>query len=374
LLGQTKTQLGGRLTKNQQLKFFLTTSAPALIQPEEADRFIDYVVDESHLFKLAAVERMETNEKDIRFVDISGGILRQMACGSGAGQAQTHNATGSVDISNTNKCLRTVSLDAKVFLCDTDLEDNITGAQFETQVMRMIADQSANELEIWAQMANAAGPVYNHPDVDNTVMHLRDGWYRQLQFGNILNGGLISGDADRTMSYRKLRCLLRALPTKYRTNPAALRIFMASDIWYDFAELQQNRETPGGDEALAREPYSTFMLTPIDPVPLLPTDISVCGCGSVPGGGGSYMFATEPKNLVLGIERNMTFERERWGTNHLTWLIWTIRVDTLVLNEDATSLMDCMQLSECATGVCAPTALDGKCSSCLDLGSGGEPA
>jgi len=376
LLGQSKAQQGQRLTKAQQLKFFMTTSAPALIQPEEADRFIDYVVDESMLFQMATVERMDTNEKDIRFIDINGGILRQMSCGSGAGQAQTHNATGSVDITNTNKCLRTVSLDAKVFLCDTDLEDNITGAQFETQINRMIADQAANELEIWSIMANAAGPVYNSPEVDNTVMHLRDGWYRQFQFGNIINGNNISGEVgNSTLTFAKLRCLLRALPTKYRRNPAALRIFMASDMWYDFAEQHQNRQTIGGDDALYDGPRATFMRTPVEPVPLLPTDITVCGCGSVGGGAqGTFMFVTEPSNLVLGIERNITIERERWATNHLTWFITTIRVDVLVLNEDATALMDCMTLDPCGTGVCAPTALDNRCNTCINLGSGGEPA
>lgn len=373
LLGQAKTQTGQRLTKDQQLKFFMNSSAPALIQPEEADRFIDYVVDESLLFKIATVERMETNEKEIRFIDINGGILRQMACGSGEGQAQTHNATGSVDITNTNKCLRTISLDAKVFLCDTDLEDNITGAQFETQLLRMMADQAANELEILALMSNAAGPVYNHPEVDSTVMHLRDGWYRQLQFGNIINAGNMSSEVgDRSLTYEKLRCLLRGIPTKFRRNPAAINLFIPADGWYDFAELMQNRQTAGGDEAICRDVCETFMRSPIVPVPLIPTDIEVCGCGSVPGGGGTFMFATEPSNLVLGIERNMTFERERWATNHLTWFIQTIRVDFLVLNEDATSLMDCMQLAPCGTGVCAPTGLDAHCNTCIDLGSGGE--
>lgn len=373
LLGQNQAQLGQRLTKEQQLKFFLNTSAPALIQPEEADRFIDYVVDQSVLFRSATVERMDTNVKNIRFIDINGGILRQMVCGSGSGQAQTHNSTGSVDITNTNKCLRTVSLDAKVFLCDTDLEDNITGAQLETQIMRMIADQASNELEIMALMWNAAGPVYNHAEVDPSVMHLRDGWYRQLQHGNLINGQSLTGDPDGTLTYRKLSCLIRALPTKYRTNPAALRFYVPSDLWYDYAALMQTRETAGGDEAIYRGPNAQYMLTPIEPIPLIPTDITVCGCGSVPSGAGSFAFVTEPSNLVVGIERNMTFERERWATNHLTWLIWTIRFDVLVLNEDATALLDCLDVSSCAAGTCAPTALLDKCTDCLDLGSGGEP-
>ena len=69
LLRMSRPQLGRKLTKEEQVKFLLTTVAPALIQPEEADRLIDYVIDESVIFQMATVERMDTNEKEIRFID-----------------------------------------------------------------------------------------------------------------------------------------------------------------------------------------------------------------------------------------------------------------------------------------------------------------
>jgi hypothetical protein len=80
------------------------------------------------------------------------------------------------------------------------------------------------------------------------------------------------------------------------------------------------------------------------------------------------MFVTEPSNLVLGIERNITFERERFARQHRTFYIWSVRIDFLVLNEDATALMDCMTVSECG-GHCEPDALVDNCT-CLEIGSG----
>ena len=32
-----------------------------------------------------------------------------------------------------------------------------------------------------------------------------------------------------------------------------------------------------------------------------------------------------------------------------TWFIWTVRVDFLVYNEDATALLDCVTLSNCGS-------------------------
>lgn len=362
LLGMTAAVAGRKLTKYEQMKFVLNTVAPAIIQPEEADRLIDYVVDESQLFKLASVEKMDTNEKDIRFIDITGGILRQLQCGA--------SCTESVSITNTNKCLRTISLDAKVYLCDTDLEDGITGAQLEQQVLGMAARQIANELEIIALMGNTNGSYTDPANVNNGVMGLRDMWYRQLQQGHVLDANTLDTPATRQLTFHKMTCMLRAIPTKFRQTPEALRIFMPSDMWFDYAELHQGRATALGDRAFHGPLEPKHLTTPIVPVALMPTNLQRCGCTSLGSATGTYMFASDPSNLVIGMERNITFERDRIACEHRTWMIWTIRFDALIFNEDATSLVDCMQLASCGTG-CAATALPaGRCYSCISTGSG----
>lgn len=369
LLGMSRPQLGRRLSRHEASKFLLTTVAPALIQPEEADRLIDYIVDESVLFREATVERMTTNEKDIRFIDISGGVLRQATCGT---------VRETVTISNTNKCLRTISVDAEFYLCDDDMEDGLTGAQLESQVIRMTADQVSNEAENWGLMANTDGSYLSNANtspvvVNNAVMGLRDGWYRQLQHGNLVDAASLDA-GDRTLSFNKLRCLKTRMPTKYRTNMAAHRIYMASNMAdNDYFGLHQGRPTDLGDAA-HQGPFRLLSgTTPIVPVPMLPTDIQACGCGSLPDNG-TFMFDTEPSNLVLGIERNITFERERVAREHRTWFIWTFRFDVLLFNEEASAMMDCMQLDDCGPGTCTPVALGTRCNTCLDSGSGGEPS
>lgn len=369
LLGLNREQSGKRLTKEEGIKLLLTTSAPALIQPEEADQLIDFVVDESELMKEVTVDRMETNEKDYRFLDISGGILRRVIYPSGvAGTTINHSARETLSISNTNKCIRTMSLDAAFYLHDDDIEDGLTGAQLEDQVLRMAGDQMANEEDFTGLMANANASYANPTLVANEVLHLRDGWYRQLQFGNLLDANAID-PGDRTISFDKITCMLRALPTKYQRNLAAKRIYMPTSMWWDYARLIQPRDTDLGDLGVTGDVPKVYLGVPIRPLALMPTNVSICGCGSLPANG-SFMFVVEPSNLIMGIERNIMFERERWATNHITWFIWTIRFDMLVLNEDDSAMVDCMQLVDCGTSACDPAALDDDCNSCLDTGSG----
>ncbi|MDH3729579.1 MAG: hypothetical protein OES13_00435 [Acidimicrobiia bacterium] len=317
---------------------------------------------------------MTTNEKDIRYIDISGGILRQATCAPTDRSAVVE----SVSISNTNKCLRTISVDAKFFMCDDDIEDNLTGAQLESQVLRMAADQIANEAEFWSLMANANGSYSTDAatspvEVNDAVLHLREGWYRQLQHGNIVDAASVDG-GNTTLSFNKLNCLKTAIPTKHRQNPAAHRIYMPSDMLErDFATLHQGRETTLGDTHHTGPIEARHLLTPITPVPLMPTDVTHGGCGSLPDGNGAFMFQTEPSNMILGIQRQITFERERWATDKLTWFIWTFRWDVLIFNEDATALVDSMTLTSCGDP-CGPAPLADTCNQCLEIGSGGEPA
>jgi hypothetical protein len=363
LLAHPRVAEGRRLTKHEQAKFLLRSVAPAIIQPEEADRLIDYVQDESQMFRLATIERMSTNEQDIRFLSMNGGIMRLATC----------NATPeeSVTISNTNKCLKTISLDVKFFLCDDDLQDGITGPQLEQQLIRMTGETMAKEGELLAWMGNTNNSYNDDTKLNGSVMHSSDMWYRQLQQGHILNAGGFSGaDAgDRTITFHKLNCLLRAIPTKYRRNPEQINIFMPTDMWHDFAELHQGRETVLGDRSLLGPAPREHMLSPIVPIALIPTDLRACGCESLSTATGTFAVASDPANFVVGIEKNITFERWRDAPRHLTWLIWTFRMDALIFNEDQTALLDCAQLDACATSCTAPALGAGRCNTCLNEGS-----
>ena len=225
LLGAPEIAEGRPLSKYDQIKFLMRDSAPCLFQPEEAETLLDYVVDESKLLRMMTLEPMDTNEQTIRFLGLPGGVLRLAVCNAGCNE--------SVTINNTNKCLSTTSIDAMFYLCDDELQDNLTGAQIEQQLNRMVGDAINNELELFGIMGNTNGSYSAEVSppaparVVDEVMHARDNIYRQLQQGHVVNAQSLPGGG--VLTFHALNCLSRALPTKFRTNPERRRIFMNPD-------------------------------------------------------------------------------------------------------------------------------------------------
>jgi hypothetical protein len=303
-----------------------TSSAPSLLQPVEVDRLIDYVIDESKLWQIARVERMERNQQWVRFLNIQKGLLRRDQCGS-------YTDTGNISADG-------ILLDAKKYkavipICDDMLRDNITGPALEDQVLRMVADQLANELEIMALMANTGGG-YNHPDVDASVFHLFDGWYWQMKSGNLRNTTYPHCCIDLC----HFGMLMKALPTKYRKDKTKLNYFMATDVFEDWGELLQKRGTNLGDAVITGAQPPKYMVTPITDLPLLPTDLpNICGQYE-DGDTGTFMFLSDPNNLVLGIQYDVEYERERDAKNSQTFHIFRISFDAKVINVAATALLE----------------------------------
>jgi hypothetical protein len=307
-------------------KAIQSSSAPSIIQPEEADRLIDFIVDESKLWGMARVERMTTSEKWVRFIDIRKGLLRPDECGD-------YVDTGNM--SATGFKLTARKMKAVIPICDDMLADNLTGEALENQILRMVGDQLGNELEIMAIMANT-DHSYNHPDVDTSVFHAFDGWYKQLRAGHVITPTF----PNCCLDICHFGQMMRQLPTKFRRDKKKLRYFMADDVFQDWADILQKRGTALGDKVITGEAPARWMTTPIEDVPLLPTDLPNSCSAYENGEAGTFMFLTDPKNLVLGIQYDIEYERQRDGVNSRTFHIFRIAFDAGIINTDATVLLD----------------------------------
>ena len=331
-------------SKRNFRKAVTTASAPSIIQEEEADRLIDLIVDQSKTWQMASVVRMATSEKVVRFIDLTQGIVRPRECG-------TEHDTAS--ITATACTLNVVDLVVQFPICDDVLDFNIEGPELEAHILEMTAKVMANELELLAWMGNTDGS-YSTPLLYSGTIALFDGWYKQLQDGHVVNALDATDTSGRALHVCKFNDLMRALPTKWRTDKGSLRYFMPDDMHLDWQAIVAGRQTPMGDQALMGGATDKFGNTPIVPVPLLPTDLSTCSGGSVSPANGAFMVLTDPANLVLGIQKNITYEREREARKARTWHIWNIRFDAQICVPDATALYDCMDVGECEDLYCQP--------------------
>jgi hypothetical protein len=319
-------------------KTLVQSSGMTYLPVEEAEQLIDYIVDESKLLQEATVVKMKYSTKRLAELTLGTKILRK----SGVGACVD---SGSADI--TKKELVSKSFKAVITVGDDWIEDNPEGEEGLDHLMRAFADQLRNELEILTLMGSLPANIfYDDADMDTTTMRAWNGWYAQMRLASPVLDGATAGDG-RCLTICKLKQLIQELPNKFKRRRQDLRIYMSMDLWLDYVKLVSDRLTVLGDKQLTDADLYKFGGIEIVPVPLIPQDVDSCVSGTISPADGTFMFITPKWNLVLGIQREIRYERQRDACNEETKHIFTLRADPMVINEDAAVLYDCLQICEC---------------------------
>lgn len=179
-----------------------------VLEAEEADRFIDYIVDESVMKNSARVIKMSKETKNVRAL--------------GLGDSRFLYPAGTFSSSDYLKTLTDmkIPLVAKkmrgaVAIFDDDLEDNIEADAFADHVMRMVAARIANELDeiFWiADTANIGGFA------STDTRSLFDGWRYRIKYSQV-STGYLSGHYN-VVSGRATMMTAKAA-TVWATTPGA---------------------------------------------------------------------------------------------------------------------------------------------------------
>jgi len=372
----------------------------AALSKEEADRFIDYVVDQSFLKKNARIERMNAPTKTIAKVGIGQKILKPAKSATDPGN--------TVSIVTDQLTLETKEIIAIAEISDDSLEDNIEGDAFVDHLMRMIASQAANELDFMCMYGNRI----DNPNEATDILQLVNGWFTVARGqGHVLNArdtGLFEDD-NGYIDPPKLSKVVKTLPNKYRGNKGNLRILVADDIYQDYNDYLGARAVSTADPYLLGVGRLTYSNIPISAVSLLPVDrpveveggantklanaqaagtntIQVLDADDIEDGqtlalglgtgyeevvtvasvsgttitlqsdlyyphdagasvkqvtpNGSDLLLTDYRNLIFGIQRDIKWETERHARRRSTSFVMTLRVDTQVENPDALVLLE----------------------------------
>ena len=328
----------GSISKSDVKKAITSSSAPYSVCIEETDKFFQTVVDESAFLKEATVIKMNARTKNLTQLGLTSGLLRP----------SDGTCFDSGSITATQKQLISQHMRVHLPIDDEWVEDNCEGPDVMDTLMSMAINKVRNELTIWGLMASVSGtpggPYYNTDAMYTPTMRLIDGWYADMR----KNSPTISaqGDTDRFISECKLKRLGQRLPNKYKTNRDDVRIYMASDLWEDLVYTRGQRLTPLGDQRIMDVMPEKAFSVPIVPVSLLPIDMQSCSAGSTAAADATFMFITPKGNLIMGIQRELTYERIR-NCPGTTTHIWSIRADALVLDYEAAVLYDCLAISGC---------------------------
>lgn len=167
------------LSKGEQIQKMI--SLPNIVlEAEEADRFIDYIVDESVLKNNARIVKMNGETKNVRALGL--GDSRFLKPGATFSQSDYLKTLTQQKIPLTSKKLR-----GCIAIFDDDLEDNIEADAFADHVMRMVAAKIGNELEeiFWIGDTHNIGGF-----ASDDARSLVDGWRYRIKHSQASSGYL----------------------------------------------------------------------------------------------------------------------------------------------------------------------------------------
>ena len=185
-----------------------------ILNAKQANRFIDFVFDQSVLMKTARIVRMNEPTVDIDKVDIGQRIMRKATEGTDDGS--------NADPTFSKVSMTTVKLRLDWELTTEGLEDNIEGDSLEDHVASLMARQTANDLE----------DLLIHGDTTQTsepLIKSLNGW-RKLARTN----GVVVDAAGANLTRSVFDAALRDMPNKYLQRRSQLAWSTSSSLLQDY--------------------------------------------------------------------------------------------------------------------------------------------
>ncbi len=297
------------------------------LEIEQAKQFLDYVVDQSTLLKLVRNVDMEGATKWINTIGLGGRIMKKGV--SGVDPGDTVAMSGPTQLQ-----LQASEVLAIVSIGDDTLEDNIEGPAFVDHLLKMISSAASNEVEMAAMMGDIAV-------ADSGINDRWDGWYKKakVQGAHVIEA---MADADRfwagTDGVKGTR-MLKALPLKYRQDLRNLSWMLAPDLYLDYTDVLAGKQIPQAYDSITGSGNIPLRGVKNTQVPLLPINQSFT-YAAAPRTDGTFVMLTDVRNLIVGFQRHITLEAQRWARKRTTDYVLSLRADVQVENADAVVIYD----------------------------------
>lgn len=303
------------------------------LKHERASAFIDLVVDESALLKAITVHRTDAAAGTIALLNVTGPI--------------TSKATQNTEYTNTSKptdasvAFATAKSVSALDITGEVTEDTIEGGNIKATVLGAMTKQVGNDMEMLAIEGDDS--ITGTDTATDRLLSCNDGFHvltaDDAKVHDIDAGG-------KRVSFKLLQAMKRALPSKYKKNPAELAFIMSLNAAEDLAAEWAVRLTDLGDRARAMGMLPNILGIPVLPVPLLPEDLAISGTA---GDTGTFVLLCNPKNLVYVVQRELTVEWERRPRLDRDECTMHMRTDFVYHNGDAIVKANAVNADEDAT-------------------------
>jgi hypothetical protein len=189
------------------------------------------------------------------------------------------------------------------------MENNLETDNISNVILDLASTRLANDLEVVAISSDSTNGALD------PVLQLQNGILKRITT-NVVDA---SGD---TVDLDKFAALQTAIPTKYMNNLGAMKYYVHHHKELAWRQALAARGTALGDATV----------TGTRAVPALGVDLQ--RVAQMPS---SQILFTDPKNIIMGVQRNMRLETERYPRSRMTAFIFTVKIGFQLEQEDATA-------------------------------------
>ncbi len=295
------------------------TPAKAMLNPEQAGKFIRTATEQQLILKEANVFGMKSHTKNLDRVEIEGRVLT-----SGYdidGKTRALDDDEKVKLTNFQNQLVVKKLKTQAVIEDDELEDNLEGKALMNSILDMTAEKIGYDKEVWAVWGNPEEIDYAEDKLLNTT----EGWLSKA--GHKIYGDGAEPDFDPDDPESLFKALIAATPKKYIRNRSQMRFYVPFEIEDAYRDILADRGTNLGDNTTTGYAPLAYRNIPVVNPDSFDDDLAVGLWGT------RAAMLADPKNLNMGIWRQIFIEPDRNPQLEQTEYVITMRGDVHYTNQ-----------------------------------------
>ena len=275
----------------------------------QADEFMTMMTKQSVLLSQVTVIPMKAPKQQFSKIGMGKRVLRPGA----ELQALKESEWAKPDFDK-------IELDAKQFkaevrISDESLEDNIEGRALQNRIRYLLADAIARDMEELVIQGDIKSSDAYLSSMDGVLAQARN---------HVVDA------QGAPISKALLSKMLKVLPSEHKRNKANMRFFTGSNAEQDYRSALAERATAVGDRFLEGENAIKAFGVPIVPVPLFPEERGNSHDQT-------HVLLCDPKNIVVGIWRDIRVESDRDISQGVVKIVATLRFDARLSEARATA-------------------------------------
>lgn len=253
------------MTSNRQIMKDAITSGDTLtgtgksgrLSPQQATRFISYMIDKTEFLKDTRLERMSAPEKQLDFLLIGSRLLRR------ATEALGPDELAGVNIAR--KELRSVKVRLAADITTEFEEDNIEGEAGSDRIAWELAQQFGNDIA--DLMLNGDTTATGE---GASFLTIGDGIIKQAKTSTDAHKFNLSGTDYKGTIFQGM---LAMVPNQFKRDRRNMRFYCSSSVADKYIMSLADRNTPLGDAIYTGKVPMQFIDIQVLPVEYMPDDV-----------------------------------------------------------------------------------------------------